>query len=337
MGFRTQKPIEEQVVVITGASSGIGLSTARLAASRGARVVMAARSPEIEQLAEQLRGEGGRAEAVVADVSSEHDVRHVADVAEARFGRIDTWINNAGTSVYGRALEVPVDDMRELFDTDFWGTVYGSRVAVERMRDLGGTLINVGGVVSDHAMPLQGANSAAKHAVKGFTDALRVELEHDGVPVQITLLKPASIDTPFFAHARNRLDDGVPAAPPPVYAPEIVARALLDCAVRPKREVAVGTSGRAQLLLARWMPALSDKIVERRMFEPQMRREPHEPRVLGPGSERGDHRGMVRRRSADVTARRAPAMGAVVAGVGAVLVAIGLMRVASRVAESRAV
>ncbi|AKF03194.1 Dehydrogenase [Sandaracinus amylolyticus] len=336
MGFRTQRALEEQVVVITGASSGIGLSTARLAAARGAAVVMAARSPEIEQLAEQLRSEGGRAEAVVADVSSEEDVRHVADVAEARFGRIDTWINNAGTSVYGRSLEVPVDDMRELFDTDFWGTVYGSRVAVERMRDLGGTLINVGGVMSERALPLQGASSAAKHAVKGFTDALRVELEHDEVPVQITLVNPASTDTPLFAHAKNRLDDGVPAAPPPVYAPEVAARALLECATRPKREITVGAAGRARQLLSRWMPAVADELAARRMFEPQVRREPHEPRVLGAGSERGDHRGMVRRRG-ERPAIRVPTMPAVVAGVGAVLVAVGLMRVASQIAASRAV
>lgn len=325
MGFREQKPIHEQVIVITGASSGIGLSTARLAASRGASLVLAARSPELESIAGELRAQGASVEAVLADVSREEDVRRIADRAIDRFGRIDTWINNAGTSVYGKSIEVPIASMRELFDTDFWGVVYGSRVAVERMRAHGGTLINVGSVVSDRGMPLQGAYSAAKHAVKGFTDALRVELEHDEIPVQVTLVKPATIDTPYFAHAENRLEDGVPAAPPPVYAPETVARALLDCAEHPKRELAVGMGGRIQFMLANAVPALADRVIARTMFAQQIRSEQHAPRTRGAGEERGDHPGMVLHHSTYAQLRRhAPAVLSVAAGLGAAFLALRL-------------
>jgi short-subunit dehydrogenase len=325
--------LSEQVIVITGASSGIGLATARLACEARSKVVIAARSPEIERIADDLRASGGAAceiEAVVADVGVEEDVRRIADRAIARFGPIDTWINNAGTSIFGSTTDVPIADMRELFDDDFWGVVHGSRVAVEHMRDRGGTLINVGSVLSDRAVPLQGAYSAAKHAVKAFTDALRMELEHDRVPVHVTLVKPATIDTPFFAHAKNFLDDGVPASPPPVYAPEAVARTLLRCATRPTREVAVGMGGRVQIALSRIAPGVADKVMEHAMYTQQVRAEPHEPRTLGPGEERGDHEGRVMERSAYAELRTRPLLAGIAAGVTVALAALGVTRLAGR-------
>ena len=149
--------------------------------------------------------DGGRkATFVVADVSDESAIRRVAEDAVTRFGRIDTWINGAGVSVYGRLMDISLEDQRRLFDTNFWGVVIGSRVAVPYLRN-GGALINIGSVLSDRAIPLQGTYCASKHAVKGFTDSLRMELEHDRLPISVTLIKPYSIDTPYAEHAKNYL------------------------------------------------------------------------------------------------------------------------------------
>jgi NAD(P)-dependent dehydrogenase (short-subunit alcohol dehydrogenase family) len=125
-------------------------------------------------------------------------------------------------SFYGRLTEVALEDMRQLFEVNFWGMVYGARAALPRLRGSGGALINIGSIVSDRAIPLQGAYSASKHAVKGFTDALRVELEEEGAPISVTLIKPSSIDTPYFQHAKNYMEVE-PKPPAPVYAPEVVS------------------------------------------------------------------------------------------------------------------
>ena len=231
------KKLEDQVVVITGASSGIGLVTARKAAERGAKLVVAARAEgALRRLVEEINSKGGEAVYVVADVGREEDVRRIAETAAGRFGGFDTWVNNAGVSIYGRLLDTPVEDMRRMFDTNFWGTVYGSLVAAESLRLRGGALINVGSTLSDRAIPIQGAYSASKHAVKAFTDALRMELEAEGAPVSVTLVKPGTIDTPYRKHAKNLLEKE-PALPPPAYAPEAAADAILHCAETPVRDV----------------------------------------------------------------------------------------------------
>ena len=167
------KPLAEQVVVVTGASSGIGLATARMAASRGAKLVLAARSEDaLKQLVEEIRAGGGQAIHVVADVGREEDVRRIAGEAEAAFGRVDTWVNNAGIGLYGRLEETPIDDMRKQMDTNYWSQVYGSLEAVKHFRRYGGgALINVGSEVSERGIPLQGSYCATKHAIKGFTEA----------------------------------------------------------------------------------------------------------------------------------------------------------------------
>src|SRR4051812_23479208 len=201
---KTLKPLNEQVIVITGASSGIGLATTLLAAESGAKLVIAARSGEtLNEIAQYIRSEGGEATAVTADVGDREDLERVAQTAIDRFGRIDTWINDAGVSLYSRILESSDDDNRRLFDTNFWGVVYGTQVAMPHLARSSGALINLGSEVSDAVVPLQGMYSASKHAVKGFTDALRVELEHDKMPVAVTLIQPGATDTPFPQHARN--------------------------------------------------------------------------------------------------------------------------------------
>ena len=293
------KRIEDQVIVITGASSGIGLATARRAARRGARLVLAARNDEaLRTLVDEIRGQGGQAIHVDADVGVEEDVRRVGAEAIEAFGGFDTWVNNAGVSIYGRALEVAISDMRRMFETNFWGVVYGSRVACEHLRRRGGALINVGSEVSDKAIPLQAIYSASKHAVKGWTDALRMELEYDGAPVSVTLIKPGAIDTPYPKHAKNYLPD-LPQHAPPVYAPESVAHAILHAACTPVRDLYVGSGARFVAAMDHWAPRLTDRAIEKTIIPGTHSGRPRELRDTlyehGEGlHERGDYPGMVR-------------------------------------------
>jgi short-subunit dehydrogenase len=326
------KDIRDQVIVITGASSGIGLTTARMAARRGARVVVAARSRDaLGRLEEEINAAGGKAVAVEADVTRPEDVRRIASAAARRFGGFDTWINNAGGGIYGRITRVPVADERRLFELNYWGVVYGSRVAVDHLRKRGGAIINMGSVASDRAIPLQAAYSASKHAVKAFTDALRLELEKDGLPISVTLIKPAAIDTPFFRHALSYLD-AQPTEPPPFYAPEIVAKAILHAAGHPVRDVLVGDTAPLQSFIGRVAPRLGDRYTKATMFDGQRsgrRRESGENRGLerpsGDLREHGEYDTPVMKRSPYTAARLHPfRSGAVAAGAGAALAAVAL-------------
>jgi NAD(P)-dependent dehydrogenase (short-subunit alcohol dehydrogenase family) len=262
------KPLKDQVIVITGASSGIGLATARMATRHGARLVLAARSDEdLEQLVAEIRSKGGDATFVHADVAVERDVRRIADEAVRIYGGFDTWINNAGVSVYGRAMEVSIDDMRRVFDTNVWGVILGSRVAVDHLRRRGGALVNIGSEVSDQAVPLQPIYSASKHAVKGWTDALRMELEDESAPVAVTLIKPGPIDTPYTQHAKN-YPAGMPAQVPPVYTPESVAEAVLYSATKPIREMFVGSGAKFASTLKKVAPHGRPRATRDALYQP---------------------------------------------------------------------
>jgi short-subunit dehydrogenase len=290
------KPLREQVIVVTGASSGIGLTTARLAAERGARLVVAARSEQaLRRLEEEINTAGGEALAVVADVGKEEDVQHIADAAVTRFGGFDTWINDASVSIYGKLADVPIEEHRRLFETNFWGMVYGSLAAARLLKHRGGALINVGSTVSDRAIPLQGMYSASKHAAKGFTDALRMELEAEGLPISVTLVKPGSINTPFPRHAKNYMEREA-TLPPPVYAPDVVARTILYCCEHPERDVFVGAGGKMIAASGQHAPRLTDRFMERNLFEQQKKDAPPSRRdsLFAPSedlAERGDYAG----------------------------------------------
>ena len=269
------KPIDEQVIVITGASSGIGLATALAAARQGAKLVLASRSQQtLDEICARISEAGGQAIAVAADVGDRQQVSAVAAAAIARFGRIDTWVNDAGVSIYGRLDEVSDEDNERLFRTNFWGVVYGSLVALPHLRTNGGALINIGSEASEAAIPLQGMYSASKHAVKGFTDSLRLELEADKAPVSVTLIQPTAVDTPYPQHAGNYLDQE-PKLPTPMIEPEKVAAAILDAAVSPARDAKVGAMATLNTAMATLMPWLGDMMAKMQIGRQQRSEAPH--------------------------------------------------------------
>jgi short-subunit dehydrogenase len=294
------KPIDQQVIVITGATSGIGLVTARKAARQGARLVLAARNQSaLDHITSELRREGNEAIALPTDVGKASHMHRLAQTAVQRFGTVDTWVNNAGVSIYGKLAEIPLDEQRRVFDTNFWGVVHGSREAIHLLRTRGGTLINVGSVLSDRAIPLQGIYVASKHAVKGYTDSLRMEVEAAGWPISITLVKPSAIDTPYKEHAKNYLSVE-PNNPPPVYAPDVVADAILYAASHSQRDVYVGAGGKALSVMEKVAPRVTDKYMEATFFEQQKTNKPSGPlednTLFKPGEglrERGDYDGHV--------------------------------------------
>lgn len=272
------KPLDQQVIVITGASSGIGLATADAAASAGARLVLASRSERtLAAVADGINAAGGQAIYVVADVGKREEVERIAAAAISHFGRIDTWINNAGGSIYGRLEEVSEEDSRRLFDTNFWGVVNGSLVALPHLAAQGGALINLGSEVSDAVVPLQGMYTASKHAVKGFTDALRVEVEElDKSPVSITLVQPTATDTPFPQHARNYMDKE-PKLPTPQIPPHQVAHAILQAATQPIREVKVGMMSKINTGMYKFLPVFADKVAAMQASRQQYDETPRNP------------------------------------------------------------
>jgi len=312
MGIKLKR-LEDQVLVITGGTSGIGLATATRAAERGARVVLCSwNEPELRETVSTIEERGGIARSVVADVTHQKDLERLASTAVEEFGTIDTWVNNAGVSIYGALTEVAIEDMRRLFEVNFWGTVYGARAAIARLRGSGGAVINIGNVVSDRAIPLQGAYSASKHAVKGFTDALRMELEEEGAPISVTLIKPSAIDTPYFQHAKNYMAVE-PEPPAPAYGPEVVANAVLRAAEHPIRDITIGGGGRLISALGTALPRFDAR---RSGTLAAMRAGNLYAGAPEGGKERGEYRGRVMHSSAHPRAGLSPRKALLAAGMG---------------------
>jgi short-subunit dehydrogenase len=296
-GSPMRTPLNEQVVVITGASQGIGRETALEMAGRGAAVVAAARNEQaLSELVAEIRSAGGQAEFVVADVADYDQVERIGERAIERFGRVDTWINNAAVSIYASVEQLEPDEMERLVRVNLLGQMFGSKVALKRMKPRhAGTIINVGSALSERAVPLQAAYVASKHGIAGFTEALRLELLHEDAGIDVVLILPSSINTPLFAWARSKL--GVQPMPvPPVYEPNVVAEALCHAAEHGGREIVVGGWGKL-LTIGQWLsPSLTDRYMLQgdRMFKQQKTARPDDRRdnlfepSTGPGHTTGE-------------------------------------------------
>jgi short-subunit dehydrogenase len=271
---------------------------------------------------------------VVADVGNEADVKRLADAAILRFGRIDTWVNNAGVSIYGRLEDVPTEDHRRLFETNFWGLVYGSLAAVRHLKQHGGAIVNVGSVTSHLPVPYESMYSASKHAAKAFTSALRMEAETDGYPISVTFITPGGINTPYPKHAKNYLDQEN-AIPSPLYAPETVARAILHAATHRVRDVYIGSEAKVAEMQARYAPRMHEwflKAFGRRILTYRRPARPREQNALHQPSdnfvalqERGDPEQFTRERSYYTTATLHPkTSAALLLGAAALLAGLGI-------------
>jgi short-subunit dehydrogenase len=275
------RPLGDQVVVITGASQGVGRETALQMAMHQASLVLAARNEEaLAELAAEVERLGGQAEVVITDVADNDQVERMAERAVQRFGRIDTWVNNAAVSVYATVEQLEPDEMDRLLQVNLLGQMYGSRAAIARMKPRGeGTIINIGSALSERAIPLQSAYVASKHGVQGFTEALRLELMHENAGIDVVLILPSSINTPLFNFARSKL--GVQPMPvPPVYEPRVVAEAICHAAEHGGREIVVGGWGKL-LIAGQWLsPSLLDRYMLQggRAFEQQKTQRPDDPR-----------------------------------------------------------
>lgn len=334
----TLSDLRNHVAVVTGASSGIGRATALLLARSGASVVAAARSERaLVDMAERSGDLAGEIVAQPTDVSDAEAVWALAATATHRFGRIDAWINAAAVAMYAPLEETEPEELRRILEVNVVGTANGIRAALPVMeRQGGGTIVNIGSVESQRALPLQSAYSASKHAVRGLTDALRAELAHRGSPVRVTLVMPSAMNTPLFRHARSKT--GVLPQPlPPVYEPETVAEAIVHVLEHPIRDVVVGGGGQGLAILQRISPRVVDLVMSlpvigrglQRSDRPDDGRDNLEAPIDEPGAIHGEWHDMARRRSWYTTLiglHPVPTRIVALGGLGALLLALRLRR-----------
>jgi NAD(P)-dependent dehydrogenase (short-subunit alcohol dehydrogenase family) len=317
------KPLREQVVVILGASKGIGRETALRCAARRAKVVIAARSDQgLSSLLHEITTNGGEAIAVSCDVTELPQVHRVAEAAVEAFGRIDTWVNVAAVGVYATFEETTAEEFRRVLDVNVMGYVHGAQVALPRLREAGGgALIAVSSVEGLVALPLNSAYAASKHAIEGLIDALRRELRAERAPISVTSIKPSSINTPFFNNARSKI--GVkPKGIPPLYDPAVVADCVVYAAEHPVRDLYAGGAGKMLALNHLVAPGLVDALLGRFGIPLQRTDDPRsgEGTLYTPRAEEtrieGDFSGQARRLSVYTWLETHPAARAL-AGAGA--------------------
>ena len=255
-------PIKEQVVVIVGASSGIGRECALRFASKGAKLVVAARDEQaLSTLVDEISAKGGEALYQVCDATVPAEVVAIAQLAEARFGQVDTWVNDAAVSIYAKFWETTPEEFRRVMEVNYLGQVNGCLAALPALRRTGkGAIIAISSVESIVSLPLHAAYSASKHAVEGAMDALRRELMAEGIPISVTSVKPATINTPFFNNSRNKMDVK-PKGPSPIYDPGVVADCVLYAAAHPVRDLFAG--GAAKMMASAQMnaPGVVDRML----------------------------------------------------------------------------
>jgi NAD(P)-dependent dehydrogenase (short-subunit alcohol dehydrogenase family) len=270
------KPVGEQVVVLMGASSGIGRETALRFAKSGAKVVASARGEEgLDSLVEEIRGEGGEALAVPADTSEFDQVKAVADRAVEEYGGLDTWVHLAAVGLFATFEQTTPEEFARVIDVNLMGQVYGAMAALPHIKREGrGALIHISSVEAKRSFPFHSAYGASKHGIDGFVEALRVELKHEGWPISVSQVMPGTINTPCFDKGRTKL--GVKAVGiPPIYEPDTVANIIMYAAENPARDLVSGGAAQALILNQRLSPRILDAILATRAgFAPQKTDEP---------------------------------------------------------------
>lgn len=256
------KPISEQVVVVFGASSGIGRLTALNFARRGAKVAVAAKSESgLASLVEEIEAEGGRAFYMTADAADFNAVKAVAEQTVERYGRLDTWVHTAGTMIFAPFEQTTPDEFKRVIEVNLLGQVYGAMAALPFLRKTGGgALIHVTSVEAYRTVPFQSAYGSSKHGVKGFLQALRIELQKKKVPIAVTEIMPGAINTPIWDKGRNKFEFKARPPLPPLYHPQIVSDAILFAAENQTREMVAGGASIGVPLAERFSPRLADII-----------------------------------------------------------------------------
>jgi NAD(P)-dependent dehydrogenase (short-subunit alcohol dehydrogenase family) len=270
------KPVEDQVVALMGASSGIGRETALRFAERGARVVVSARSEEgLASLVDEILDKGGEAMSIPAEASEFEQIKAVADRAVQEYGRLDTWVHLAAVGLFATFEQTTPEEFARVIDVNLMGQVYGAMAALPHLKREGrGALIHISSVEAKRSFPFHSAYGASKHGIDGFLEALRVELKHEGWPISVTQVMPGTINTPFFDKGRTKL--GVkPVGVPPIYEPQTVANIILYAAENPVRDLVSGGAAQALILNQRLSPRMLDAILATRAgFSPQKTNEP---------------------------------------------------------------
>jgi len=269
------KPINQQVVAVVGASSGIGRKAALQFAKRGAKVVVSARSESgLASLVDEIQSFGGEATPIIADVTVFEQVQAIADKAVEVYGQLDTWVHCPANNVFATVENIKPEEFQRVIDVSLMGQVYGAMAALPHLKREGrGALIHISSMLGRRSLPLQSAYCTAKHGIEGFLESLRVELQHEKIPISVTSIMPAAVNTPFYNNALTKL--GVkPSAPPPYYQPSLVADAILYVAEHPTRDFPVGDAARVIDLLQRLSPSLLDYLFARVGFPLQQTDEP---------------------------------------------------------------
>jgi NAD(P)-dependent dehydrogenase (short-subunit alcohol dehydrogenase family) len=266
------------VVVVTGASSGVGRATVRAFARRGASVGLIARGREgLEAAAKDVESEGGRALVLSADVAESEKVEEAASRAEEELGPIDVWVNNAMTSVFAPFTAISAEEFRRVTEVTYLGVVHGTMAALRRMRPRNaGSIVQVGSALAYRSIPLQTAYCGAKHAIRGFTDSLRCELIHDRSNVRLTMVQLPALNTPQFDVVLSRLPRKAQPVPP-IYRPEVAAKAIVWASEHERREVWVGGTTLATITADKLMPGVLDAYLGRTGFDSQQTDEPADP------------------------------------------------------------
>jgi short-subunit dehydrogenase len=271
-----------EVVVITGASAGVGRAVVREFARRQAKIGLIARDFDgLDAARQEVEAAGGQALVLPTDVADAAAVERAAAVVEEAFGPIDVWINNAMVTVFSPVMAMKAEEYRRVTEVTYLGYVYGTLAALKRMKPRDhGVILQVGSALSYRAIPLQSAYCAAKHAIKGFTESLRSELFHDDSKVRVTMVHLPAVNTPQFEWGRNHLDHAAQPVPP-IYQPEVPARAIYWAAHHDRRELWVGFSTAKAILGERFVPGLLDRYLARQGYRGQLLPEPHDPNDPG--------------------------------------------------------